>query len=163
MKRCKLIAFMLFIFFSLGFASPVKGSTNIESIEELSPNEYERKTGNKDTDLIEGDALTKEKHQIPEEQKILTFKRKKIFNVDEINAEIFKKENQNTNTIIHQAKQLNLFSGSQSIKVVKTEEDSKSSSSLSLLILGFIIFCLIMLTIVFVTYGKANKKRIESS
>lgn len=154
---------MLFIFFSLGLASPVKGSTSIESIEELSPNEYERETGNKDTDLIEGDALTKEKHQIPEEQKILTFKRNKIFNVDEINAEIFKKENQNTNTIIHQAKQLNLFSGSQSIKVVETEEDSKSSSSLSLLILGFIIFCLIMLTIVFVTYGKANKKRIESS
>lgn len=153
---------MLIIFLSLALVSPVNGSTNIESIEELSPNEYERETGNKDTDLIEGDALTKEKHQIPEEQKVLTFERRKIFNVDEINSELFKKENQNTNTIIHQAKQLKLFSGSQSIKVVKTEEDSKSSLSLSLLILGFIILCLIMLTIVFVTYGKANN-RIENS
>ncbi|MFV2049460.1 type VII secretion protein EssA [Metabacillus litoralis] len=153
---------MLIIFLSLALASPVNGSTNIESIEELSPNEYERETDNKDTDLIEGDVLTKEKHQIPEEQKVLTFERKKIFNVDEINSELFKKENQNTNTIIHQAKQLKLFSGPQSIKVVKTEEDSKSSLSLSLLILGFIILCLIMLTIVFVTYGKANN-RIENS
>ena len=55
---------MLIIFLSLALASPVNGSTNIESIEELSPNEYERETDNKDTDLIEGDVLTKENLRI---------------------------------------------------------------------------------------------------
>ncbi|WP_060674029.1 type VII secretion protein EssA [Rossellomorea vietnamensis] len=138
------------------FGSPIFAGT---SINELIPNDYQKNKFKKNSDLIHDQSSTNQKIQIPDEQKSLTFEGRRSNGLSELKAKIFYSEKKDTNTIKAKAVNLKLFRQSESARLGGLEEDSQSSSSVSLLIAVFVGICVILLITVIIIWNRTTQRK----
>ncbi|MFC0190217.1 type VII secretion protein EssA [Fictibacillus aquaticus] len=145
MKLIKLVlAFvLLFTFLSSKTASAEKNINN------LSPNLYEKKDRNNNTDFFTDEPLNEQKTPIPEEQKSLTFKMKPDEKWENIKGELFAEgSGEEKSTVAQKAKQLHLFSGKNSGQFLNRTDETKETSQSALPIVYIILIALGVLMIV---------------
>ncbi|MCE4049772.1 type VII secretion protein EssA [Bacillus sp. Au-Bac7] len=163
MKRCKWIIYLVICFMGINvyfYNEAVKkayAETNT-NIDELAPNDYEGKSTDKNTDLLDEDASSSSKSEIPEEQKQLIFDGKKTFSADDVKEKLFQKAA--TNKIEQNAEQLGLFAGDDEIRQAGVSEETlpDTTSSLSLFLGILIAVCITLLGIVLTVFYRTAKQ-----
>ncbi|MGG4165931.1 type VII secretion protein EssA [Rossellomorea vietnamensis] len=138
------------------FGPPIFAGT---SINELIPNDYQKNKFKKNSDLIHDQSSTNQKIRIPDEQKNLTFEGRPSNGLNELKDKIFYSEQKDTNTIKAKAVNLKLFSQSESARLGGLEEESQSSSSVSLLIAIFVGICVVLLIAVIVIWNRTAHRK----
>jgi len=163
MRRCKWIIYLVVCFMGINvyfYNEDVKkayAETNT-NIDELAPNDYQGKSTDKNTDLLDEDASSVSKSEIPEEQKQLTFDGEKTFSADEVKEKLFQKAA--TNKIEQNAEQLGLFAGDEEISQGGASEETlpDATSSLSLFLGILIAVCIVLLGIVLTVFYRTAKQ-----
>ena len=163
MRRCKWMICLVVCFmgingyFSYGNMKKAYAETK-SNIDELAPNEYDDKSTDKNTDLLDVDGSSTSKSEIPEEQKQLTFEGEKTFSADDVKDKLFQKAA--TNKIEQNAEQLGLFTGDdETAQMGKTEDiQSDAHSSLSLFLGILIAVCIVLLGIVLTVFYRTAKQ-----
>jgi type VII secretion protein EssA len=155
MKLIKLVlAFvLLFTFLSSKSASAEKNINN------LSPNQYEKKDRNNNTDFFTEEPLNEQKTPIPEEQKSLTFKMKPDEKWEQVRGELFAEGNgEEKSTVAQKAKQLQLFSGKDSGQFLNRNEESSQTNDSALSIVYIILIALGVLMILLLLLPGLRRK-----
>ncbi|WP_185765036.1 type VII secretion protein EssA [Niallia circulans] len=163
MRRCKWIMYLavcfmgITVYFSHGNIKCAYAETK-SNIDELEPNEYEGKSTDKNTDLLDEDGSSTSKSEIPEEQKQLTFEGEKTFSAADVKDKLFQKAA--TNKIEQNAEQLGLFTGDDETgQIGKTEDiQSDANSSLSLFLGILIAVCIVLLGIILTVFYRTAKQ-----
>ncbi|OAS83037.1 MULTISPECIES: type VII secretion protein EssA [Metabacillus] len=164
-KQVSLVSLILLIMttFQLLLAGVVHADTT--EIDELVPNDYQKNQFKKNNELLHDDSLSDQRLNIPEELKGLNFQREKISQEDIIKSTLFLSESSDNNTIKAKALEMELFTEADSSMINSMEEDTPSSSNLSLTILiwAMVGICSLLLIVVLVVWSKsANKAKISS-
>ncbi|WP_409296646.1 type VII secretion protein EssA [Peribacillus sp. SCS-26] len=136
----------------------VPGTALAEEGPAPEPNQYEKKKLDLDTEYIREGSLLKEKERLPEEQKLLTFKReeKKLF--EAVKGRLFMSDAKVT-TASSKAEKLNLFTGenaSQPKKIKREEPAGEGTGAFLPVILG-ILLAVCVLFLFFILVPKINK------
>ncbi|MBM7694490.1 type VII secretion protein EssA [Peribacillus deserti] len=138
LKAAAKISFLLALL--VMFYSPWTGAA--DNNVQVEPNTYKEKDIELQTEYFHEDALLKEKEQLSEEQKMLTFKRHEQELYNQIKGKLFLETENKTTTVSAKAKKLNLFSGqsmSRPDEAQASERDEEGVSSYLPLVLGFIL------------------------
>jgi type VII secretion protein EssA len=134
-------------------------------IDELVPNDYQKNQFKTNNELLHDESLSDQRLNIPDELKDLNFQREKISKEDIIKSTLFLSESSDNNTIKAKALEMELFTEADSSMINSMEEDTPSSSNLSLTILiwAMVGICSLLLIVVLVVWSKsANKAKISS-
>ncbi|MDQ0230841.1 type VII secretion protein EssA [Metabacillus malikii] len=134
---------------------------NPPSIDELEPNQYEKKTVKTNKSLLHDEsASTTVRSKIPEHIRELSFEGGTSTNDNHI-ASLFLNETANRNTIQSKAVEMNLFTATISGMNNQLEEEVTSSSTLSISILIWVLvgICSVALVIVLYIWGVSSSKK----
>lgn len=160
-KQAQFISVILLMFavYYLAIAEVVQADTT--KIDELVPNEYEQNEFKSNTNLLKEDTLNNQPLNIPEEQKAITFEKEKISKDEELKKELFLSDAADQNTVKAKAEELQLFSSEEAATSHQVEEDTPSSShlSLSILIWAIVGISMLLLIVVLVMWGKSQAKQ----
>ncbi|GGB67928.1 type VII secretion protein EssA [Fictibacillus barbaricus] len=133
MKHSKFLTSLLFLAVAFIWGTDAQASKNIE---ELNPNLYEEKERKDQSNLILDESLSKNKREIPEEQKGLSFNQKSSDQLEDVQNGLFDTtDSAQNNSILSKAKKMNLFSKSEEhafTALPQEEEDESSMSNISL-------------------------------
>ncbi len=166
MRRCNWIIYLavccmgINVYFYNEDMEKAYAETNT-NIDELAPNDYQGKSTDKNTDLLDDDTSSVSKSEIPEEQKQLTFDGEKTFSADDVKKKLFQKAA--TNKIEQNAEQLGLFAGDEEISQGGVSEETlpDTTSSLSLFLGILITVCIVLLGIVLTVFYRQQNKGKE--
>ena len=133
MKHSKFVTSLLFLAVAFIWGTDAQASKNIE---ELNPYQYEEKERKDRSNLLLDESLSKNKREIPEEQKGLSFDQKSSGQLEDVQNRLFETtDSAQNNSILSKAKKMNLFSKSEEDKfyaLAQGEEDERSMSNISL-------------------------------
>ncbi|MDQ0226625.1 type VII secretion protein EssA [Metabacillus niabensis] len=164
MKHKSLIGLLLLIVsIQLSFSNIVYAA-DAPSIDELEPNDYEKKEKKTNRSLLRDEGLsTTKRSELPEQIKQLTFEGAADSDEEKI-ASLFLSQTSNRNTIKSKAVEMNLFSSTTETKMNELEEDTTSSSNLSMSILIWVLvgICLLLLAIVLYIWATSSAKKKAS-
>jgi type VII secretion protein EssA len=158
-KEAKFISFTLLIMtvFHLAIVGVVHADTT--KIDELVPNEYQQNEFKSNTNLLKDNSLLNQPSNIPEEQKGITFEKDTISKDEQLKKELFLSDATDQNTVKAKAEELQLFSSEEVTTSNQIEEDTPSSSnlSLSILIWALVGISILLLIVVLFVWGKSQK------
>ncbi|PLT31473.1 type VII secretion protein EssA [Peribacillus deserti] len=120
----------------------------------VEPNTYKEKEIDLQTEYFHEDSLLKEKEQLSEEQKMLTFKRQEQEFFEQIKEGLFINAESKTTTVSANASELNLFSResfSSPSDVIASDRGEERESSFLPLVLGLILtLCILYMFLILV-------------
>ncbi|MGM0875216.1 MAG: type VII secretion protein EssA [Bacillota bacterium] len=164
-KQAHLVSFLLLIM--TGYHLLISGVVHADTtnIDELVPNDYQENQFKTNKELLHDESLTNQRSNIPDEVKDLTFERDKKSQDKEMKAGLFLSETSDQNTIKAKAVEMKLFTAVESSSLNLAEEDTPSSSNLSLTILiwSLVGICSLLLIVVLFVWGKSFSKAKISS
>ncbi|PLR96526.1 type VII secretion protein EssA [Bacillus sp. T33-2] len=158
--NAKGILFLIAAFLIVYKSDPAMAEPNID---QLTPNTYEKKEFNKNTDFLHEKSLSERRQSIPEEQKGLTFIKPSSDPMEKIQEQLFSQSTKENNTIRAKAQQMQLFSGEEERQFI-TEEDTgttaEKESGLSLLYIVLLVAG-ILVVFAFLIPKMAQSKEFE--
>jgi type VII secretion protein EssA len=159
-KQAKFISFILLLLMAV-FHLTIVGVVHADTtkIDELVPNEYQQNEFKSNTNLLKDNSLLNQRTNIPEEQKGITFEKDNISKDEELKKELFLSDATDQNTVKAKAEELQLFSSEEVTTSNQIEEDTPSSSnlSLSILIWALVGISILLLIVVLFVWGKSQK------
>ncbi|ART76068.1 type VII secretion protein EssA [Sutcliffiella horikoshii] len=150
MKRMKAkIALLLIAVSALMSLLPLNGTVTMadSDIESLEPNSYEKKDFKENTNFLRENNLNERRESVPEEQKLLTFKEREKKAEENFVGTLFMTGEKKSTTIQVTSQELKLFTEQDNSRyqaVVATDSSSKTSS-ITILLYGFLAIALILL------------------
>ncbi|PLR75549.1 type VII secretion protein EssA [Bacillus sp. V3-13] len=132
-------------------------------IDTLTPNTYEKKEFDENTNFLHEDSLYDNKKAIPEEQKGLTFEKQKSNPLDSVKDQLFIGEGKTTNTITATAERLKLFSDmdhNNKFEVSEnTENNTNDNSRLMILYIGLLAVGIIVMLVLLIPKMAQGKRQ----
>jgi type VII secretion protein EssA len=157
-KQILLILLMMAVFYLTNTALVYADTTKIN---ELVPNDYQQNEFKSNTNLLKDNTLRNQPANIPEELKGLTFEKEKVSKDEQLKNQLFLSSATDQNTVKAKAEELELFSSEETTMSNRLEEDTPSSSnlSLSILIWGLVGVSIVLLIFVLVVWGRTQAKQ----
>ncbi|MED4533981.1 type VII secretion protein EssA [Metabacillus fastidiosus] len=132
---------------------------------DVEPNEYEEKKIDLDTKYFHDSSLLKQKKQLPEELKKITFTKKDQTFYEDVKESLFTKETEINNTVEAKVAQLQLFTAVNANFLAnddtETEEKSGNSHYFLILLIGVAVICMAILFFVIIPKLKLTEGKIK--
>ncbi|MFC7373528.1 type VII secretion protein EssA [Fictibacillus iocasae] len=132
-----------------------------QNIDNLSPNIYEEKERDNDTDFFNEEPLNEQKTPIPEEQKSLTFKMKPDEKWENVKNNLFAEGEREKNSVAAKAKQLQLFTGKTPSRFLTNDEQTNDTGRSALAVVYMIVIALGVLGILLLVLTGMKKRKEE--
>lgn len=160
-KQAKLVPFILLIISAFYLTNAEIVFADTTKIDELVPNDYQQNEFKSNTNLLKDNPLLNQPVNIPEEQKGITFEKDKISKDEELKRELFLSNATDQNTVKAKAEELQLFSSKEATTSNQIEEETPSSSILSLSILIWVLvgISIMLLILVLIVWGRSQAKQ----
>lgn len=146
--KAKVVLFLIALWVSIALL-PLNGTltsadTDIESLE---PNSYEKEDFKENTNFLRENNLNERKESIPEEQKLLTFKKRDKKAEEDFIGTLFMTGEKKSTTIQATSQELKLFTEEDNSRyqAVVASENSSKTNSITILLYGFLAIALILL------------------
>ncbi len=146
--KAKVVLFLLALYVLVALL-PLNGTvTSADSdIESLEPNSYEKEDFKENTNFLRENNLNERKESVPEEQKLLTFKKREKKAEEDFIGTLFMTGEKKSTTIQATSQELKLFieKDNSRYQAVVASENSSKTNSITILLYGFLAIALILL------------------
>jgi type VII secretion protein EssA len=116
-------------------------------IESLEPNSYEKKDFKENTDFLRENNLNERRESVPEEQKLITFKKLEKKEEEDFVGTLFMTGEKKSTTIQATSQELKLFTQEDNSRyqTAVASDSSSKTNSITILLYGFLAIALILL------------------
>lgn len=146
--KAKVVLFLLALSVLIALL-PLNGTvtTADSDIESLEPNSYEKEDFKENTNFLRENNLNERKESIPEEQKLLTFKKREKKAEEDFIGTLFMTGEKKSTTIQVTSQELKLFTEEDNSRyqAMAASENSSKTNSITILLYGFLAIALILL------------------
>lgn len=116
-------------------------------IESLEPNSYEKKDFKENTDFLRENNLNERRESVPEEQKLITFKKREKKEEEDFVGTLFMTGEKKSTTIQATSQELKLFTQEDNSRyqTAVASDSSSKTNSITILLYGFLAIALILM------------------